>query len=98
MWKTIIIDPTGELKKIWDMKMTMILFVICVLGTIHAGLVKALEDGLRNQMTSKDHPDYSITKIDKITEKSPGKLRKFAVSQTPMNQITLVWKTFKGVK
>ena len=37
---------------------------------------------LGNQKTKEDHPDNSITKIDQNTEKSPGGLRRLAVTQT----------------
>ena len=33
-----------------------------------------------NQRTSKDYPDYIITKIGQNTEKSPGDLRRFTVT------------------
>ena len=33
--------------------------------------------------TSRDHSNYSITKISWNTEKSPGDLRRLAVTQTP---------------
>ena len=51
---------------------------------------------LRNQRTSRDHPDYSITKIGQ----SPGDLRRLAVTQTPVKNhlLTLVRKTLKVVK
>ena len=39
---------------------------------------------LRNQRTSEDHPDYSIIKIDQKTKKSPGDLRRLAVTQIPV--------------
>ena len=50
-----------------------------------------------NQMTGRDHPHYSITKIGQNTEKSPGDLKRLAVNQTPVkdHQLTLVWKTRK---
>ena len=35
---------------------------------------------LRNQRTSKDHPDYNITKIGQNTEKSPGELRRLGIT------------------
>ena len=35
--------------------------------------------GLRNKKTSRDHPNYSIVKIDQNTGKSPGDLRRSAV-------------------
>ena len=38
----------------------------------------------RNQRTNRDHPVYSITKIGQHTEKSPGDLRRLAVTQAPM--------------
>ena len=49
---------------------------------------------LRNQRTSKDHPDYNI-KNNKNTEKSPWDLRGLAVTQTPFRkrQLTLISKT-----
>ena len=55
---------------------------------------------LRNLRTSRDHPDYYITKIGQNTEKSPGDMRRLAVTQTPAknHQLTMVRKTLKGVK
>ena len=46
---------------------------------------------LRNLKTSRDHQDYSI-KISQNTEKSPGDLRRLAVTKTPMknHQLMLV--------
>ena len=45
--------------------------------------------------TSGDHPNYSIIENGQNTEKSPGDLRRLAVTQTPVKdyQITLMWKT-----
>ena len=47
--------------------------------------------------TSLDHPNYSITKIGLNTEKSPGDLRRLAITRTPEedHQLMLVWKTCK---
>ena len=39
---------------------------------------------LRNQRASREHPDYCIIKISHDTEKSPGNLRRLAVTQTPV--------------
>ena len=39
-----------------------------------------------NLRTNRDHPNYSITKIGFDTEKSPGVLKRLAVSQTPLRQ------------
>ena len=56
--------------------------------------------GLENKRTSEDYPNCSIVEIGKNTEKSPGDLMRLAVTQTQVEnyQITLVWKTLKGVK
>ena len=37
-----------------------------------------------NKNTSRDHPNDSTIKIGQNTEKSPGDMRKFAVTQTPV--------------
>ena len=54
---------------------------------------------LENKKTSGDHPDNSIIKIVENTEKSPGDLRRFAVTPTPVrtHQETLVRKILRGV-
>ena len=41
---------------------------------------------------SGDYPNYCIIEIDQNTEKSPGDLRRFAVTQTPVNDrhLTLI--------
>ena len=62
--------------------MTVIPVVIGALGTTHKGLVKGLED-LKIRVTSRDHLD-SI-KIGQNTDKSPRHLKRFAVTQTPVN-------------
>ena len=48
--------------------------------------------GLGNKKISGDYPNYCIIEIDQNTEKSPGNLRRFAVTQTPMKeyQLTLI--------
>ena len=52
-----------------------------------------------NKRNIRDHPDYSIMMIGPCTENSPGYLRRLAVTQTLVrnNQLTLAWKTLKGV-
>ena len=39
---------------------------------------------LRSWRTSGDHPNYYIIENGPNTEKSPGELRRLAVSQTPV--------------
>ena len=47
--------------------------------------------GLGYNRTSGDYPNDSTIKIDQNTKKSPGDLRKLAVTQTPVknHQLTL---------
>ena len=47
---------------------------------------------LGNKRTSEDYPNYYIIENGQDTEKSPGDLRRFAVTQTPVNdhQFTLM--------
>ena len=40
--------------------------------------------GLRNKRTSGGHPNYCIVEIGQNTEKSPGDLKRLAVSQIPV--------------
>ena len=40
--------------------------------------------GLGNKRTSGDHNKYSMIKIGQNTKKSPGDLKKIAVTQTPL--------------
>ena len=56
--------------------------------------------GLGNKKTSGTYSDYCIIKIRQNTEKSPGHLRRLAVTQTPvrMHRLTLGWKTLKTEK
>ena len=55
---------------------------------------------VENRWTNRDHQNYSITKIGQNTEKSPGDLRRLAVTQFPTKdyQVMLVSKNFRGVK
>ena len=53
--------------------------------------------GLGSWRTSGDHPNESIIDNGQNPEKSPGVLRRLAVTQTPVkdHQLTLMWKTLK---
>ena len=48
--------------------------------------------GLGNKRTSGDHLNYCIIEIGQNTEKSPGDLRRLAVTETPVKdpQLTLM--------
>ena len=80
-----------KLKKLWNMNVTIIPIIIGDFGTVTKGLLKGLED-LQSWRTSRDHPNYSIFENGLNTEKSPGDLRRLAVTQTPVkdHQLTLM--------
>ena len=63
------------LTKLRYMRITVIPIIIGALGTVTGGI--------RNKRTSGDHPNYRIIEIDQNIEKSPGALRRLAVTQIP---------------
>ena len=80
------LDLARELKKLWNIKVTIVPILI---GTITKGLLKGLEDlefGGRVE---------TIKMTGQNPETSPGDLRRLAVTQTPVknHQLTLMWKT-----
>ena len=62
-----------ELKKVWNMKVTIIQIVIGAFGTVTKRVVKGT-GGLGSWRTSGNHPNESITENGQNTEKSPGEL------------------------
>ena len=76
--------------KLWNMNVTIIPTVIGAFGTVTKRWLKELED-----LEVGDHPNYSTIENGQNTEKSPGDLRRLAVTQTPLkdHQRTLTWKT-----
>ena len=78
------------------MKVTIIPIVIGAFGTVTKELLKGLED-LEVDGPNEDHPNDSITKNGQNTEKSPGDLRRLAVTQTSVkyHQLKLMGKTLK---
>ena len=90
------LDLAGELKKLWNMKVTIVPILIRAFGTVTKWLLKGL-GGLGSWRTSGYHPNYSIIEDCQITEKSPGDLRILAVTQTQVknHQLALMWKTLK---
>ena len=71
--------------------MTVIPIVIGSLGTLTKQLIQRL-GGLENKRTSGDHPNYYIIEKGRNVEESPGDLKRFAVTQTPVknHQLTLM--------
>ena len=80
----------GELKKLWNVKVTIVPIVIGALGTITKGLLKGLEDLEIGGRT--ETPNDCIAKNGQNPETSPGDLRRLAVTQTPVKnyQLTLM--------
>ena len=68
------------IEKLWNMKAAIIPIVISVLGSPQR-IIKGT-GGLGGWRTSGDHLNYSITEYGPNTEKSPGDLRRLAVTQT----------------
>ena len=82
-----------ELKKLWNLKVSIIPIVIGALGAITKGLIK----GTGRHGNNGTSIDYCIVEISQNIEKSPGDLRRLAVTQTSVKdyQLTLIWKTLK---
>ena len=72
------------------MKVTIIPIVSGAFGTVTTGLIKGPEE-LDVVPPRGDHPNNSIIENDQNTEKSPGDLRTFPVTRTPVKdyQLTL---------
>ena len=70
------------------MKVTIVPTVIGIFGTVTKGLLKDLEDF----EVSGDYPNDSIIENGQNTVKSPGDLRRLAVTQTPVtkHQLTMM--------
>ena len=62
----------------------------------HQRIIKGT-GGLRDGRTSGDHSNYNIIENGQNTEKSPGDLRRLAVTQTSLknHQLKLMRKTLK---
>ena len=69
-------DLTRQLKKLWNMKVTIIPIVIGAFDTV-------TKEGLGSWWTNGDDPNYSIEN-GQNTKKSHGDLKRLAVSQTPV--------------
>ena len=69
-------STSRELKKIWNIKVTIIPIVIGAFGTVTKGLLKGLED--------LEVGYYYIIENGQNTEKNPGDLRRLTVTQNPV--------------
>ena len=75
------LDLAGELKKLWNMLVTIILIVIGAFGTVTKGL---LRDWKTCKLVDKWRPNYNIIENGQNTKKSPGDLKILDVTQTPV--------------
>ena len=74
------LDLARELKKLWNMKVMIVPIVIGACGTESKGLL----NGFKSWRTCGDHPNYIIIDNGQNTVKSPGDLRRLAITQTPV--------------
>ena len=67
------------------------MIIIIIILYIHQRIIKGT-GGLGGKRTSGDHPNYNVIKNGQNTEKSPGNLKRLAVTQTPEkeNQLKLM--------
>ena len=85
-----------ELKKKWNMKVTIVPTVIGAFGTVTKGLLKGLED-LEVGGRVETIQTTALLKTARNTKKSSWDLRRFAMTQTPVKNplLTLMWRTHK---
>ena len=90
------LDIVRKLKKLWNMKMTVIPIEIGALGTKSKGFIRGLEE-LELGGCAGTMQNYNIDKIGRNTERSPGNLWRLAVTKNPVKdyQLMLVRKTRK---
>ena len=84
-------DLACELKKLSNMKVTIIPIGIGAFGTVTKGLLKWLED------LKVEGRVEAINENGQNTEESPEDLGRLAVTQTPVKDhyLTLMWKTLR---
>ena len=80
------LDLARELKKLWNMKVTIVPIVIGAFGTVTKGLLKGPE-GFGSLWMSGDYSNDSIAEDGQNTEKCPGDKKRLAVTQTPVRDI-----------
>ena len=85
------LDLARELKKLWNMQVTIIPIVIGAFETVTKGLLKGLED-LEVGGKVETIQTTAFFENGQNTKKSPGDLRRLAVTQSPVkdHQLTLM--------
>ena len=92
------LDLARELKKLWNLKVTVIPIVIGALGTITKGLVQGLEDlKIRRMEAILITALLKSARILRRVLETWGDLGRLAVTQTSMKNhlLTLMWKILK---
>ena len=89
------LDLAEDLKNMWIMRLIVTPTLIGVLDLVQSLNVWKGDWKSRKSQDDRDHPDNSIVKIGLNTEKSPGDLRRLAVTWTPFKdqQLALMWET-----
>ena len=87
-------DLARELKRLWNMKVTIIPIVIGAFGTVTEGLLKDLED-LEVGDRVENIQTTALLKTARILRRVLETWAKLVVTQTPVkdHQLTLMWKT-----
>ena len=90
------LDLARKLKKLWNMKVTFMPNAIGTLGIVNKAM-DTRTGKLGNKKTCGHQPNYCIIGTSQNTQKSPGDLRRQAVTQTPVKDhlLKLNWKTIK---
>ena len=89
--KSKYLNFAREVKKLWNMKVTVITIIIAALDTVTKRLVKELE-GLKIRGQVETIQTIALLKIRQNTKKSPKDFRTLAITQTPVriHRLTLV--------
>ena len=92
------LELAKELKKLWNMKLTVIPIVIGTLSTITKSLLQG-QGNFGNKRMRGDTLKCTMVEIGQNTKKRPVDLRRLAVTQTFVenHQQSLVWNTLKWV-
>ena len=84
------LDLAIELKKLWNMKVTIRPIVIGAFGTVTINRIIKGPRGFGSWQPSGNHPNNSIIENGQNTEKCPGDLKRLAVTQSPMKDHQLM--------
>ena len=80
------LDLAWEQKKLWNVKVTVIVIINDSLRTVTKGI-----GGIGNQRKNQKHLHYNIVEISENAKKNPGDLIRVVATQTPVK--TRIYKT-----